>query len=491
MKRAARILLLAAALGMLGYRMAQLDLASFARDEPQFLAAAREQLRTGRWLSANPLYGNMGLRYGPTALWFYGVVQLLLGDDPRVAIVAMGLLLTLAHLALARALTRLFEGGTVFFAVLLAWIASSPYQFYWSRLAWDLTSNAGVVCAVALLCFYRELRPAPIVALGLALGLALSTHPMVAPFVAAVGLALAWELWPQPRRLVAVGLPLAVVVVVVNVPYLLFLLRAPVVRRAPRHVLSPEAVGAWLLDSPRVATTWGLEYYFDRDWADFQSWLGAAAGPIHVLSVLALVACVAAGAAGVAVALASSNDWQRRVGRAAALAWVGSVLLLAVVGLERHPHYQFPCAWVPVFGVAASLAWLRRRSPRAGALALVVLGAVAVAQFLVIVQWMGYIRERGGTRGGPYATPIDPQTEAMNGVCSVPERVIVLRSETAMFRFSFEYLATTEPACRGKAVVVCAATPGPLTKACPPPNPDARLVRLGYASEKGGALRVD
>jgi len=55
----------------------------------------------------------------------------------------------------------------------------------------------------------------------------------------------------------------------------------------------------------------------------------------------------------------------------------------------------------------------------------------------------------------------------------IPERVIVLRNETDMFRFPFEYLATTEPACRGKAVVVCAATPGPLTKACPPPKPDA------------------
>src|SRR5688572_30137593 len=171
MDRAARIVLVAAALGMLGYRFAHVDLAAFARDEPQFLAAAREQHFTGHWLSANPLYGNVGLRYGPTAFWFYGVVQLLFGDDPRVAVVAMGLLVTLGHLGFAWALTRLFDEGMVFFAVLVAWIASSPYQFQWSRLAWDLTSNAGVFASVALLC-YRELRPARAIALGLVLGLA-------------------------------------------------------------------------------------------------------------------------------------------------------------------------------------------------------------------------------------------------------------------------------------------------------------------------------
>lgn len=62
-------LMVAAAVAMLGYRFLHLDLAPFARDEPQFLAAAREQLRTGHWVSANPLYGNLGLRYGPTAFW--------------------------------------------------------------------------------------------------------------------------------------------------------------------------------------------------------------------------------------------------------------------------------------------------------------------------------------------------------------------------------------------------------------------------------------
>jgi hypothetical protein len=492
MTRVARILLVAAALSMLGYRLVHIDRAAFARDEPQFLTAAREQLRTGHWLSASSLYGNMGLRYGPAAFWFYGAVQFLFGDDPRVAIVAMGLLITLAHLFLALSLTNLFAEGAVFFAVVLAWIASSPYQFYWSRLAWDLTSTAGVTCAVVLLCVYKELRPGPTVALGLALGVALSTHLMVAPLLVAVGGALAWELQSQPRRLAAVGALLTATVLAVNMPYILFLWKAPLVQRAPREELSLAALGSLVLETPRVATTWGLEYFFGGDWADFQAWLGAAARPASVVSVLALVVCAAGGMAGLVAVLGASDERQRRVGRTAAIAWAGSVLLLATLGLAHHPHYQFASAWVPLFGVAAGLAWLRKRSPRAGAAALAVLGAIAVAQFLVIVQWMGYIVERGGTRGGPYGTPIGLQIEAMHAVCSVPEPLIVLQNATAMYPFPFEYLATTETACVGKTVVLCASVPSSVTgRECPASRPEARIRRLTYATEKGGALRVD
>src|SRR3954464_11736728 len=124
------------ALSMLACRFAHLELAAFARDEPQFLAAARDQLRTGHWLSANPLYGNLGLRYGPAALWFYGAIQALFGDAPRTGIVATGLAVTLSQLAFAAALTRLFDGDAAFFAALVALLASSPYEFLWSRLAW-------------------------------------------------------------------------------------------------------------------------------------------------------------------------------------------------------------------------------------------------------------------------------------------------------------------------------------------------------------------
>ena len=124
-------------------------------------------------------------------------------------------------------------------------------------------------------------------------------------------------------------------------------------------------------------------------------------------------------------------------------------------------------------------------------MALAVLAAVAVAQFAVIVLWMGYIRARGGTRAPAYGTALGLQVEAMRAACAVPEPVVVLENETNMFRFPFEYLATTEEACRGKRVVVCATAPAPLAHPCPPPAPDARRVRLVYAGAVGGAVRVE
>jgi hypothetical protein len=491
MARAGRILLVAAALSLLAFRFLHTDLAPFARDEPQFLAAAREQLRTGHWLSANPLYGNLGLRYGATAFWFYGVVQALQGDDPRVAIVAMGLLVTLAQLAFAFAVVRMLDEGAVLFAVLVAWIASSPYQFLWSRLAWDLTSNAGVFAAAALLCSYRELRPARAAVLGLVLGLALSTHPMVAPFALAVLLAVAWELRGRGREALRTGAALVGGIVLVSIPYLLFVLRAPVVRRAARQPASLAEAGALALQAPRISTVWGLPYYFGEAWARFRLWLDGGRGAFEVLESMALVLAVVAAGAGIAAALTSPDPRRRRVGLAAFAAWAGNVVLLALLGLERHPHYHFSSAWVPVFGLAASLAWLRGRRPRRAAVAVALVALVAVAQFAVLVRWMEFIRATGGTRSASYGTPIGLQIEAMEKVCATDLPVVVMRNDTEMFAFPFSYLATTEPACREKRVFVCSDPVRPYSKPCPSAADGQRRVRLRYANEEGGALAVE
>src|SRR5258706_13369111 len=137
MTRVLRIVLVPTARGMLAYRFRHVDLAPFARDEPQFLRAAGEQLHTGHWLSANPLYGNLGLRYGPAAFWFYGVLQAVAGEDPRVAILAMGLTLTLAHLALAFPVWRLLGGGARWLALLVAGGPASPLHVPVSGLPRD------------------------------------------------------------------------------------------------------------------------------------------------------------------------------------------------------------------------------------------------------------------------------------------------------------------------------------------------------------------
>jgi hypothetical protein len=104
---------------------------------------------------------------------------------------------------------------------------------------------------------------------------------------------------------------------------------------------------------------------------------------------------------------------------------------------------------------------------------------------------MGFVRDSGGTRSPGYGTPVGLQIAAMRTVCAAPESQLVLRNDTAMYRFPFEYLAATEPACRGKTVVVCGAAPTPLSRPCPAPAAGSRALRLRYASATGGALAVE
>jgi hypothetical protein len=489
MRRATAPLLVAAALALFAYRLVDVDLASFTRDEPQFLAAAREQPRTGHWLQANPLFGNLGRRYGPVAFWFYGAVTAVLGDDPRRAILAMGALQTASQLALAWAVTRALRERAAFFAVLAAWIASSPYLFFWSRMAWDLTSLAGACAAVALLARPGVLGPGRAALAGLALGVGVGTHPMIAPLVLAAGVAIVWELRATPRRLAAIMGALSAACLAVLLPYLLYLTRARVLARAPFHDHQAPGVAFLALDAPMIATGWRLERYFDGSWEAFLAWSGT--GLLARASGALAVAVAAAAAVGLACALRSPADGERRLARIGVLVWPGVVAMLAVLGLDGHVHYQFAAVWVPFFGVAALVAALRRRDARWGRAALALLAAVALAQCALVVQWTRFLRLHEGTRGATYGSPVGAQVAAVRQACAVPEVRIALRNETAQFRYPFEYLARTDPACAGKIVIVCAETPGPFARACPEDEPGTRVRRLRYACETGGALRVD
>ncbi|MET0555168.1 MAG: hypothetical protein ABW221_19150 [Vicinamibacteria bacterium] len=489
MRRATAPLLLAAALACFAYRMVDLDSASFTRDEPQFLTAAREQPRTGHWLQANPLFGNLGRRYGPVAFWFYGAVTALLGDDPRRAILAMGALLTLSQVALAWAVTRALRESAAFCAVLAAWIASSPYLFFWSRMAWDLTSLAGGCAAVALIARPGALGPGRAALAGVALGVGVGTHPMIAPLALAAVFVIAWELRAAPRRLAATLGAMAAAGVAVLLPYLSYLTRARVFARAPFREHRAPGIAALALDAPMIATSWRVDRYFDGSWDAFLAWSGT--GLLASTSGALAIAVAAAAVAGLACALRSPAEGERRLARVGVLVWPGVVAMLAVLGLDGHVHYQFAAVWVPFFGVAALVAALRRRDPRWGRAALGLVAAVALAQCAMVVQWTRFVRLHQGTRGATYGSPVGAQIAAVRAVCAAPEARIALRNETAQFRYPFEYLALTDSACAGKTVVVCAETPGPFARPCPPDEPGTRVRRLRYARETGGALRVD
>jgi len=119
-----------------------------------------------------------------------------------------------------------------------------------------------------------------------------------------------------------------------------------------------------------------------------------------------------------------------------------------------------------------------------------VVGALGLAQFVVLTRWMAYIAERQGTESPSYGTTLGAQLALMRALCARPEPALVVRNETAMYRFPLEYLASTEPACRAKAILVCAAAPDALARPCPPPAVGTPLLRLRYARERGGALTL-
>jgi len=499
------IFLASIAVAMLAYRFADLDLAAFILDEPKMLSLAHDQLVTGRW-ATHQMAGTQGIAYGPSIVWFYGVVQRILGPDPLRSIFALCLTVSLAHLALALGLARLFGGGLPLFATVLAWIASSPYQFFWSRTAWDLLVNASVAVIIVILARSGPVRWKRAIVLGLVLGFAVSSHLMVVPFTALV-LALVMvemragaERPPEPsatpapaanaaragvgnvRQALAGSAALGLGIVFVNIPYFTFLLRAsPHLSRSPAGF----SLGIWaahLLQPARVGTVWGADYFFEASWWDFQEWLGEARMLLRH-SALSMAFGAVLALLGIAAALRSPERARRRIALLAAATWLVYPFLYALRGLAPHPHYQFPTWWVIPFGIAGSLAWLRPRRPALANAATALIWLVAAAQFAFVVSWVGYIRDRDGTRGG-YGTPVGSQQRAIRSACAAPESAIVIQNETALRSVSLRYIASVEPGCAAKQVSVC--VPGRCAV-----HGGSRLVHLRYAGPEGGALAVD
>jgi hypothetical protein len=481
MQKLSGYLLALAAIGVLTLRLVDLNLASFILDEPQFLDAARAQLTTGQWHSASPLVGTLGLHYGPTALWFYGLVQSVFGYTARTNITAMCLMLTVAHLALASGLAWLFRGGPMLFGAVLLCIASSPYQFFWSRLAWDQMTNVGASWSLFVFCLPGRLTWLSAAPLGLILGLSISSHLMILPFVAAVFAVFIVELRRKPIRLVGATGVMIAGIVLVNIPYLSYLAHTGI-RVNPSPGFSKAILAEYLLQPVRVSTTWGIEYFFDQDWRDFWDWLGNVRA-FYSPSWLSLAFAAHLTALGVTVSLRHPKTRVRRVALLAVLVWLGA-LVPAVRSIDPHPHYQFATWWIVPFGAAAALSWASQR--RSTILSAVAIGGglLIVSNVLFDIEWMRFVRERGGTRGIHYSTPVGLQEKAIRAICASPSTVIQVQNETVLWPFPISYGISTEPSCLGKRISICRPDE------CLSVGPGMVRIRLTYAKERGGELRV-
>lgn len=450
-----------AALLLLAFRFIGLGDAPFILDEPQFLAGSREQLLTGRVRLVSGVTGTSGILYGPSVYWFYGLVMLVVGDAPRTAIAAMGLILTGGQIFFCLRVSQLGSPepsiqrrtGTgewhLRFSVLLLLIAASPHLHLWARLAWDQLTLAVAFVVVALLMTDWRHPLAATSAVGALLGFGVASHPMFVPFGAvAAAAAIAHEEdvgWRH--RLVAASL-LAGAAISVVAPWLLSIDRAGS-GIGSHQPLEPIRVLAPL----RAALQPDISYYLGDDWPRAPSELSGLGTAMDALALtFALVVVVF----GVFMGLRS----QSRRSRHLALMIAGVLLLYPIFyvafGVNNLPHYQFPVVWAPFAAFALLMAESRHgclaRPPVIGSM---ILAAILA---LTVISSRAWLHDNGGARHVTYGPTLDEQQQVVDEACRTLGSGDIVGIRVMGFAHSYRYVASTRPACETKELVWCASS---------------------------------
>jgi len=469
-------LLVAGGLLALGTRLVDRDLVSYVLDEPQLQDAAARDAQSGRWASISVLRGTRGVRYGPAPLWFYTAVHRVAGPRPEAGILAAGLFLTAAMVVLAWVLARRSQAPPLVLAVALWLAAASPFAFLWSRQGWDNPLLAGFAAlTAALLGRGGPVRAGTAALAGVLVGLSLATHLMAVPLAFAVTLVLLGEARGWRPRLVTLGTA-ALGAAGVLLPYA----RALLHEAAAPSPIAAVGAGARLrgvleaLAMPAAQTAGlGLGYFFDGDWSRFPSERSAGAALPVVAPLVAAVVGVGM-LLGLVLGVRAASPGLRRVARLGLWTWGLHAAFLGLLALPPEPHYQQPVLWIPVAGWALAVATIWPGRPRAGlAIAALALG-VGLWGLALQRSWMGWIRERGGTRGIHYGLTLGAQRAALAQACTASAPGIALEVQVVAFPESFRSLARTEPACRGHGVEVCGAV-------CPALPPGWSVATLRYA----------
>lgn len=321
-------------------RFAHWDGVAFISDEAAFLNTAREEVATNTWVSASPLYGTQGLRYGPSVLWFYAVVQRLFGDDVRASIAAMCFLVTLAHALAVLGVARAFKLSALEVLVLSAFVASSSYQMFWSRLAWDQLVN---VCGsmLVLVLAASTLTVWHAVGMGLLIGVALSSHLFSAPLVVCVFFVMLFEHWHQPRRALLLGTVITAIVLLVNYPYFLFVLNDESKLTSQPGSFSLSGIYGWLVKPAQVAGFAGFGYFFDGEWNLLLARLGAGYAWLSESQIPAVLTFAAL--LGLCLGVGKSHgEGASRLARLSLVTWLFYTWLYDYRGLASHPPLHVP-----------------------------------------------------------------------------------------------------------------------------------------------------
>jgi hypothetical protein len=453
----------------------------FVNDEAAFLSSARNEVSTNTWVSASPIAGTQGMRYGPSVLWFYAIVQRVFGSDARASIAVMCLLVTLAHALALLGVARAFKLRALDVLGLSAFVASSSYQLFWSRLAWDQLVN---VCGSLLLLVLSSLTLSAwhAVGMGLLIGVGLSSHLFSVPLVVCTFLVLAFEHRHQLRRGAMIGGITVALVLLVNLPYLSFLVHDGSRPTPQTGSLSLAESLSWFSMPAQVASFSGFEYFFDGAWGQLLAYVGADYEWMRFTQAPNALAGLALIGLGFGVPMRESQA-ATRLARLSLVTWTVYTLFYAYRGLLHHPHYIFPYWWVVMVGLASLLAELRRVSVPLARVLLAVISLVAVAQLSFSNAWLNYVDAEGGTRGVHYGTPVAHQYRALKTACARPEPVIRIENHTVILPHALTYVAQTERRCRTKQVEICAGY-------CAPPAPGTASLRLVYPRPTGGDVAI-
>lgn len=469
------------------WRLVGLDAAPFINDEPQFLAAARDQLVTGRVLTRSIIVGTSGYFYGGAIFWFYGLLQWA-GATALGCLRSMTLTVTLAQAFFGLALARRFVSPGASLRALLrhdrGWalgalwllLASSPHQHFWSRLAWDQLTDAVSFVVAGLACSVPDRGVGRAAGIGALLGFGLSSHPMIAPFALVAGLSVSLGdgrfTW---RGVLSRALALGTSALVVLAPWLyeLWLQRDAQPTFSHGTPLTLERA----LEVFRAPGVEGISYFFDHEWPLFlASPFGPPAwAPLSAISTGLWVALVLAG---LLLALATPS---RRLALTALATLVAYPVFYASRGIPVQPHYQFPTGWAPLVTVAVLLT---SRFVTVRRVTLVVVLLLSAWQLDFVRRWTGWIAGREGTRGPHYAVTLREQQRVVDAICAKPGPVVV-SLEIVAFAPSFEFLAAGVPGCAPTRVRWCGAGRG-----CAGVRPDETVARVGYAAAEGARLGV-
>ena len=473
----------------LAWRLIDLDLAPFIGDEAYFLDAARGQLTSGHLLTRSTIVGTSGYYYGGAVFWFYGLVQMLAGPSVKVALGTMAVTVTVAQgffgASVARALSPsrswrglLREEGRWLLGAVILLIASSPYQHFWSRLAWDQLTLAVAFAVAGLLINLPGRSLVRAVTIGGLLGLGLSSHPMLVPFalIAGVATSLGSERPVRWRDVFLRATGLGMVAVLVLTPWLLDLWQQR--GQAGKYTQATTFTLERALEVFRAPGTAGIEYFFDREWSAF---LASTHAPLgwHAFAPLTQVLWVLLGLGGLLMGLRGEHRRLAVIGLATLIAYP---LFYTWRSIPMEPHYQFPTGWAPVLGAALLLA-SPSRVLRSVALVAVLL--VSAWQVDFVAGWRGWLAERVGTRGVHYAVPLGEQTRVVEEICEHDAGPVVVSLELAGFPASFEYLDSLSPACARRKIRWCGTG-----RACAQPGSDELVARVRYADSEGARLAV-